>query len=210
MTADGPGNVDYWQERWDEGKIDFHRKDVNPILTHNLARLGLMPGARIFVPLCGKTLDIHWFLAQGFEVCGIEYAPLAVDELFSELKLQPKKETVGDLVQVTAPHLTIWVGDYFKLSRDVIGKVDAVYDRGSLIALPHSVRVEYAKHMLTLLKPNIPPQLLVTLDVDKPNDAGPPHFVSEQEIVSHYQDAYSTIQQVEKIDTGAVGWILIP
>lgn len=205
-----PGTVEYWQQRWNMGEINFHREDVNPILSHNLGRLRLRPRSRIFVPLCGKTVDIRWLLSQGYDVCGIEYAHIAVDELFYDLGLTPTKESVGELIQVSAPHLKIWVGDYFKLKKEVLGTVHAVYDRGSLIALPHAVRVKYAQQMLTLLGTTPAPQLLVTLDVDRPNDEGPPHYVGQKEIQAHYASAYSSIQLVEKIETGAVGWILEP
>ena len=37
---------------------------------------------------------------------------------------------------VSAPGIDIFVGDIFKLTRGILGPVDAVYDRAALVALP--------------------------------------------------------------------------
>ena len=48
----------YWQQRWEINQIGFHGDEVNPLLVSHIGALGLDKGARLFLPLCGKTLDI--------------------------------------------------------------------------------------------------------------------------------------------------------
>ena len=60
----------FWQERWARNQIGFHLQQVNPYLQRLWPTLGLAQGARVLVPLCGKSLDMSWLAANGFEVLG--------------------------------------------------------------------------------------------------------------------------------------------
>ena len=64
--------AEFWHERWREQRIGFHLEKVNPTLLRHWPVLNPAPGSRVFVPLCGKTLDIGWLLDQGHKVCGID------------------------------------------------------------------------------------------------------------------------------------------
>ena len=55
---------DFWHNKWDKNEIGFHLPDANPLLVKHFHVLNLKQGARIFLPLCGKTLDIAWLLAS--------------------------------------------------------------------------------------------------------------------------------------------------
>jgi thiopurine S-methyltransferase len=74
--------ADFWHQRWAKGEIGFHESDINPLLIAHFANLGLEPGQRVFVPLCGKTHDISWLLAQGYNVVGAELSETAIKALF--------------------------------------------------------------------------------------------------------------------------------
>ena len=65
----------FWQDRWQTGRIGFHAAEPNPFLTQNLSALDLSQGAHMFVPLCGKTVDIDWLLAQGVSSFGDRVQP---------------------------------------------------------------------------------------------------------------------------------------
>ncbi len=39
---------------------------------------------RVFVPLCGKSIDMLWLVQQGFAVTGCEISELAVEQFFTE------------------------------------------------------------------------------------------------------------------------------
>ena len=174
---------DFWHERWSTNQIGFHESVENPLLVTHFAALGVASPARVFLPLCGKSLDIDWLLSRGYRVAGAELSQIAVASLFERLGTTP---TINELVATSplarwsAPGLDIFVGDIFALSSTELGSVDAVYDRAALIALPPDMRGRYASHMDALTTGA--PQLLITLAYDQSRMAGPPFSVDEGEL----------------------------
>ena len=73
----------YWNQKWQRGDIAFHEGEVNSLLQASFQKLNLPKGSRVFVPLCGKTRDLAWLLAQGYRVVGVELSEIAVTELFT-------------------------------------------------------------------------------------------------------------------------------
>ncbi|MEQ8660123.1 MAG: thiopurine S-methyltransferase, partial [Gammaproteobacteria bacterium] len=65
---------DFWLDKWASAQIGFHEPHPHPLLVAHWASLGLATGARVFVPLCGKSLDLCWLAAAGCTVVGIELA----------------------------------------------------------------------------------------------------------------------------------------
>mgnify|MGYP003529788041 CR=1 FL=1 len=53
-----PMHHDFWHERWQTGQIGFHQSAVHPFLARWWPTLGIRADARVYVPLCGKSLDI--------------------------------------------------------------------------------------------------------------------------------------------------------
>jgi len=51
---------EFWLERWERAEIGFHQDDINPWLARYWPRLAAPPGSKVFVPLCGKSLDMAW------------------------------------------------------------------------------------------------------------------------------------------------------
>ena len=54
----------FWQRRWARNEIGFHLNEVNPYLRRHWPSLKLAQGARVLVPLCGKSLDMAWLADQ--------------------------------------------------------------------------------------------------------------------------------------------------
>lgn len=181
-------NEDFWQQRWKENNIAFHQSEANPLLVKYFESLSLTKGDRIFLPLCGKTLDIAWLLSKGFRVVGVEFADLAIRQLFSELKVTPKISQVDKLVRYSAEGLDIYVGDFFHLTKELLGQVNAVYDRAALVALPPETRILYTKHLVKIT--DHAPQLLIAYDYDQNAMSGPPFSVPQVEIESHYKNEF--------------------
>lgn len=187
--------ADFWQARWRENRIGFHESKPNPLLLKHLDRLGLAPGARLFLPLCGKTLDIGWLLANGYRVAGAELSRIAIDQLFAELGVVPQESPAGALTRCSAPGLDIYVGDIFALDADTLGPVDAVYDRAALVALPQEMRVRYAPHLAALT--GHAPQLLLCFEYDQSLVPGPPFSVDEAHVRALYEPAF----RVSRLDS---------
>lgn len=58
----------YWEGVWRNDDLGFHQPQVNRHLQRFWQRLELIPNGRVFVPLCGKSLDMDWLLSEGHEV----------------------------------------------------------------------------------------------------------------------------------------------
>ena len=207
----------FWHQRWQENQIGFHLPEANPFLVKHLTALHLKQGARIFLPLCGKTLDIAWLLSQGYKVAGAELSEIAIEALFAQLQLKPAIQQIGEITLYSAPNIDIFVGDIFNVSAAMLGYVDAIYDRAALVALPDQIRQQYSAHLMTLT--NHAPQLLICFEYDQAVHAGPPFFFFFCEELEHYQAAYDVnLLASETIPDGLKGqhpatehvWLLKP
>lgn len=184
---------EFWLERWKNKETAFHQKSTNPLLEKYLSQLSLKKGQRVFVPLCGKTLDISHLISQGYEVVGVELSETAVEELFLTLNLKPQKTSKilnGKFDLYSAPHIEIFVGDIFELTPQLIGSIDAIYDRAALVALPAEMRSRYAAQLISLTQKA--PQLLICYDYDQQRMDGPPFSICNDEINQLYQATYHT------------------
>lgn len=179
---------DFWLKKWDKNEIAFHGSEANPLLLKYFKELTLPKDSRIFIPLCGKTLDIHWLLGQGYRVAGAELSELAIQQLFTELGVMPKITTIGKLRHYSAEGIDIFVGDIFDLTSEVLGAVDAVYDRAALVALPDEMRVKYTAHLTKIT--DKAPQLLITYEYDATLISGPPFSIGIEEVKRHYSGSY--------------------
>lgn len=179
---------EFWLMKWHNDETGFHEQEANPNLTNNIHRLSLAPGNRIFVPLCGKTVDIRWLIKQGYHVVGAELSTIAIGQLFQHLDIIPDSTRLGDVTRYEGPGFTLFGGDIFNLTQDMLGKIDAVYDRAALVALPFEMRVRYSKHLRDLT--DTAPQLLITFDYDQEKMDGPPFAVIANEVEQHYIDFY--------------------
>jgi len=194
----------FWHQRWEKNEIAFHESKANPILVKHFNQLSLAKGSRVFVPLCGKTLDISWLLSNGYRVAGAELSQIAIEQLFMELGLQPEISTVDEVEQWSANRLNIFVGDIFALSRKMLGPVDAIYDRAALVAFPEEMRNRYAVHLTEIT--GKAPQLLVCYDYDQSLMQGPPFSIRNEEVHRHYADHYEvTLIASTEVPSGLKG-----
>ena len=178
----------FWHDRWENKEIGWHEEEVNPLLSFYFQDLLVPENGRVFLPLCGKTIAISWLLSKNYHVIGAELNEIAVKELFTELKLQPEIKELGQIKHYHAAHIDIFVGDIFEITKDMLGHVDAVFDRGALVALPHEMRINYAEHIVELT--NTAPQLLITYEYDQNLMDGPPFSITDHELDDHYAGCY--------------------
>ena len=176
---------DFWLQRWRERQIGFHQDAPTPLLLKHWPALGVAPGSRVFVPLCGKSLDLAWFAAQGYRVLGVELSPIAIGEFFAEHGLAPEThETPLGLRHVAGP-IEILQGDAFALDAATLAGCDALFDRAALIALPPPLRERYV-HELHARLPAGCRGLLITLDYPQHEKDGPPFSVAPDEVRTLY------------------------
>lgn len=174
---------DFWLQRWQQGQIGFHRDEVMPLLQKHWPALALPAGSRVLVPLCGKSLDMHWLAAQGHRVLGVELSPLAVAQFFEEAGLAPQRHTSRYGEHFVAGPIEIVRGDAFGLDAELLADCAGIYDRAALIALPPPLRQRYRDSVYARL-PAAGRGLLITLEYPQPEKQGPPFSVEQPEVES--------------------------
>lgn len=179
---------DFWNKKWEKNQLAFHENEVNPLLIKHEISLELLATNRILVPLCGKTLDIPWLLSKGYQVVGVELVEKAILQFFESLKENPEISELSGLKRFSLPNLDMFVGDIFNISSIGLGKVDAVYDRAALVALPKNMRSDYISHMVKITKGA--KQLLITYEYDQALMDGPPFSFSNSDIFQYYDQYY--------------------
>jgi thiopurine S-methyltransferase len=202
--------LDRWDKRWSTGKTGWHKTDVHATLqqycdTHLLENI-IGGGARILVPLCGKTVDMA-FLAQKrpiSDVVGIDGIPQAIVDFVKEqpdLNIQAE-EPIKGFMKYKGNSISLFVGDFFDVTVEVVGgTVDAVWDRGSLVAIEPSLRDQYLDKIGELIvKPN--GRYLLSTYVRPNNDttSGPPFSIDETEVRRLF-GSKTWVNSVELLDT---------
>lgn len=161
-------------------------------------KLSLSNQARVFVPLCGKSLDMAWLARQGHRVTGVEFIERACIEFFAGQNLIPESTKAGGHSKFSSGPYDIWCADLMKIPNEVIGECAAVYDRASLVALPSGKREPYVEKIADNLKPGTG-YLLVSFDYNQNKMQGPPFSIPLDEINDIYSRWFE-IKLVEKTE----------
>jgi len=193
--------VDGWKDLWENNTYPWHKDEIHPNLIKNLQTLIEATGKtdnkdiRFFVPLCGKTKDLLFLKSQGFQVIGCEGVEKAVVDFFNENSLEFSKTDLSadGTTSFTSKDgkLNIVKGDYFKLTPELLGgKIDCVWDRGSLVAIDVAMRPKYAEIMVSLLNDKFG-YLLATIQREVEPENVVPHSASFDDIKSMFGNHFS-------------------
>lgn len=189
---------DFWNDRWQRGDTRWHQSEPEPALARAFA--GVTP-RRVLVPLCGKSLDLKWLLAQGHEVIGIELSELAVRSFFTENAIPFEEGRSGPFRTFRGGRIQILNGNFFDLDPthppEGLAPIDAVYDRAALVALPRETRRQYCARMVQLLRATAKPDgfkfLEVVIERETGDESGPPFSVPESEINALYGSQFEIL-----------------
>lgn len=195
--------ADFWLERWRENKTAFDQEKPHPLLE----RFFPQGKSKVFVPLCGRSIDMKWFLDTGISVVGVELYKSALEDFIEKLgekNVSGHWSSLGDFEVFSGSYynpkkgpnhsceLTLYAGDFFKLQKQFLEGVDSIYDRASLIALPVEMRVGYAKKCQEIL-PKSCDYFAITLQYDQSEMQGPPFSVDEK----HFQELFQAMSSEE-------------
>lgn len=198
-----------WLQCWRDRQTDFHQHTVNPFLTRFWPTLDLAVDSRVFVPLCGKSLDMIWLAEQGHRVIGVELSPIAVAAFFRENGLKPNRRRIGQFTVWRHGKISILCGDYFSLTQADLGTIETVYDRAALTALPQDIRQHYVSHLRKILPKTSQIFLLTTEDAEE-NETLSESLAIGEEITSLYAQNFridlTHIESVFELDPDAPGW----
>src|SRR4249919_61379 len=186
---------DFWHQRWQDNQIGFHQDKPTPLLVKHWPAIGMPVGAKIFVPLAGKSLDMVWFASQGYRVLGVELSSLAIKQFIAEYGVVPEVRETKYGTHYLAGAVEVICGDVFSLDAQALADCSVVFDRAALIALPPGLRKRYVRELYSLL-PQGCRGLLITLEYPEGEKNGPPFSVSESEV----RDLYGPDWDVEVLE----------
>lgn len=170
---------EFWRSRWQSGKTAFHRSEHHPLLERYVGRFP--SGGRILVPLAGKTLDMRYLRARGHSVVGVELVEAAVEQFYAEAGWEAEISRTGAHPVYRAEEVELHVADMFHTTPGQLGRINGVYDRAALIALPPVMRARYAAHLAGLLPGHVG-VLVITLEYNAREMQGPPFSVPVAEV----------------------------
>lgn len=185
-------------KKWEHKKIGFHLSDVNHVLQTHVDKLlstkkdddngdvveDVCRNRRVFVPLCGKTVDMPFLSHIADEVVGVEGIRRALEEFMQEhpdLKVECTG-TANGFERFEGERITLLRGDFFDLDDTPAGgKFGAIYDRASIVAIEPNLRQDYVEILGKLIAPG-GKILLVVLERHGEEEAmkkGPPYSIQE-------------------------------
>jgi thiopurine S-methyltransferase len=176
---------EFWHDRWRTGQIGFHQSAVDPHLRRYWPEFGLASDSRVFVPLCGKSLDLPWLCERGHFVNGVDLSNVALESLCMEHGIPARRRVLRDFDVFEATQLHLYRGDFFTLTSELLGPIAAVYDRAALISWTPDVRAAYVEHITELTNPGTQ-TLLVTMEYPQEQMKGPPFSLGSDEVERLY------------------------
>ncbi len=183
---------EFWLGKWERHEIGFHQAEYSPYLVKYWNKLATDKGT-VFVPLCGKTKDMLFFVEQGHKVIGVELSEIACNEFFADNNIEYEVEQLDKLKLYKAKDLQIYCGDLFDLDPAILSDVSYVFDRASLIALPHEIRLRYVDFMDQHI--GNAKYFLITIHFDN-QEVGPP-FAMNADMVTQYFGSRFAIEPIE-------------
>ena len=189
---------EFWHERWRVGQIGFHQSAADRHLEQYWPMLDLPRHSRVFVPLCGKSVDLLWLRSRGHAVDGVEISAIALESFCMEHGIAARRRAAGDFDVYEAADLRLFRGDLFAMTSRQLGEVSAVYDRAALISWAPQLRASYVKHLWGLTAPGAQ-TLLITMEYAQSQMPGPPFSVSAEDVLGLYGPSHS-IRELSRQD----------
>ncbi len=138
-----------------------------------------------------------WLAEQGYQVIGVELSQIACDAFFEDNKIPAKITKLEDFILYSSGNIRIFCGDFFRINQAILGKIDGIYDRAALIALPTKVRQSYSEHLIKLMTEKTV-LFLITMMYDQEELQGPPFSVDQEEIIALYAAHFDINQLYSK------------
>lgn len=151
--------------------------------------LGVADDCHVFVPLCGKSLDLLWLRDRGHSVSGVELSAVALESFCVEHGIPARRRELGCFDVYEATGLELFCGDFFVLTPAVLRPPAAIYDRAALISWVPELRAAYVDHLTALTKPGTQ-ILLVTIEYPQPQMAGPPFSVNSDDVQALFSRSF--------------------
>lgn len=200
------GDPEFWINYYETDLVTWQAPVTSPWLVRHLSEfLGSDTKKRVFVPLCGKSLDLKLLLDAGHHVIGAECSGIACSDFFVENNIPDyDKEKVNHPTGARVVRhyskslpIEIYEGDVFELNAEVLGgQVDAVLDRAALVALPPSLIEDKYLPLITSLMADHAKMLFASVS-ELPFPKAPPHIYEDKMIEGLLRGFFSQIDLKE-------------
>jgi len=203
MISGVEDRVQYWQARWATGQSQWHHDEPQKFLVKYMDELkNGQDKIRIFLPMCGKAGDLMWLYNQGHTVIGVEGVPFVVEQFFRENKLDHEKTSMegvnGWKFKSKDGRMTIFACDFFHLSANLVGPLDAVYDSGALGAININDRINYVQLMKCMLGSEFR-YILNAYEYDDTMFQGPPRHLPRDQVFNLFKE-FCDVDILEEVD----------
>jgi SAM-dependent methyltransferase len=153
-----------WNDRYREGNLPWDTGRPSSELERALRSNGIQP-CRVLEIGCGTGTNSVWLAQQGFEVTGIDLAPLAVERAEERARAAGVKARFLAADVLALPE---WGGGF-----------DFFFDRGCYHAVRRSAPEQYAPSVARQLATGAR-GLVLAGNAREPHDPGPPVVTEEQ------------------------------
>jgi methyl halide transferase len=165
-----------WNERYRDGNLPWDTGRPSSELQRVLSENRIQPCRALDIG-CGTGTNSVWLAQQGFEVTGIDLAPLAV-------------ERADERARAAGVKAHFVVADVLHLP-DLGGPLAFFFDRGCYHAVRREAPDQYAPAVARLLSPG-GRGLILAGNAREPHDPGPP-VVTEEEIRAELGAAFQIL-----------------
>lgn len=178
-------NDSFWHKCWENNTIGFHQEAVHLLLGSHFLPLIKNKTQNIFVPLCGKSLDMWWLSKYG-KVVGTDISAIACRDFFLDRNIDPKIEVLNQFTCYSHENISLFQGDFFKLEDVNLPKFDWIYDRAAIIAMPASMQKNYVDKLCSFMGMHTR-IFLLSLEFPQEELSGPPFSTTATQIESLFE-----------------------
>lgn len=181
MTESNP-----WNDRYRDGNLPWDTGRPSSQLVKVLKHLQLEPGRALDIG-CGTGTNSIYLAQQGFEVTGVDLAPLAIERAEQRAR-DERVDAIFAVVDILTAPLAAGPFDFF-------------FDRGCYHAVRREAPQQYAPAVARLLAPGAL-GLVLAGNANEPHEPGPP-VVTEQQIRDELGIEFEIVELTEfRFDEG--------
>ena len=177
--------LDFWKQVWKEQRLGFDQGEPNYYLKKVLPSWLSESYETIFVPLCGRSVDMWEIHRAGHHVTGVEFCEGALLDFDKKFSLNLEKISVRESVDCFRNlDFKLYCADFFNLNAADIKKRKGslkIWDRAALVALPPDMRFAYYDQVDELNIDRLD-WLCLLFSFDAEPDFGPPFPVDFEEV----------------------------
>ena len=178
-------DIDFWHQVWREGRLGFDQTSVNRYLAEIFDDWLADGPHNVFVPLCGRSVDMAYIHSAGHSIWGVECVEQAILDFFNNLNLSPQSDFLANSIKCfRAERYRLFCGDFFSMKSKYFekeGSILKVWDRAALVALPVDLRRKYYQQIIDLSGDSLDWMCLL-FTYQHPVIIGPPFSVDISEI----------------------------